>query len=217
MSLLRRIAIIAFSLALLVAACSSNPVSPGPVGIDLSAYFILPDTGFDKTFDDGTTQAWVQDSTIDGIAVADLGYTSGAHEYFRKPDRAWVATLDAAGTFFRLDPPLAALPDHMPLDSTIEARSSFVVVGGSTPVSRTSRLVDTGLTLTVPAGTFDSVIMVFQVFRIFGTTPLGQPDTTVDSAYRWFAPGLDEIQRVRWAPGQADSTLRRFESGSAGT
>jgi hypothetical protein len=87
---------------------------------------------------------------------------------------------------------------------------------GTIPVRRISRLIDTGLTVTVTAGSFDSVALIRQEFWVFGTNGLGMPDTTIDSAYRWYAPGVDEIRRVQWRDGEADSTLREFIGGTVG-
>ena len=210
-----------FGLALLVgvlalAACKDKPTEPPPAtGIDVSAYFILPDSGFDKLYNDGTTQTYAKDTIVSGHAVSDLRYSDGRHVFFRKSDRAWVATLGSTGGWFELDPPLVAPPPVMPFLTEITAASSAIASPSNVPLTMMSQLVDTGLLLTVPAGTYDSVILVRQVFRLFGKNGLGIPETTVDSTYRWFAPGIDEIRRVSWDV-VGDSLIREFSFGSAG-
>lgn len=198
---------------LLAAACSNKSVAPVP-GVDLSAYLILPGAGFVKFYSDGSSQTYLQDSVVEGFDAIDLLYGTGAHEYFRKSDRAWIATLDTAATLFILQPPLAAIPLRLPVGTAVAAQSSFATQSGPIPVRRVSILADTGLSETVPAGTFDSVVLIRQEFLLFGTNGLGIPDTSVDSAYRWFAPGVDEIRQVRWRDGEVDSTLREFLGGT---
>jgi hypothetical protein len=183
--------------------------------VDLTGYFILPTSGFQKFYTGGFSQAWTQDTVVDGTLSADVVDNAGAHEYLATADRAWVASFDTAagGILFLLSPPLAALPDKMPATGNHIGNSGFLTQSGTVPVRRISRLVDTGLTVVVPAGTFDSVALIRQEFWRF-VSVLGAPDTLVDSAYRWFAPGVDEIRRVQWRDGQPDSTLREFVGGT---
>lgn len=185
------------------------------IAMDLSAYFVLPGPGFDKFFDDATTQTYVKDTTVNGIAVADLQYSDGRHVYYRKTDRGWVATFTPPSSWFVLDPPLVAPPPEMVYMVEHLATSEALATPANVPISMTSQLVDTGLMVTVPAGTYDSVVLVRQIFRLFGTGGLGQPETTVDSTYRWFAPGIDEIRRVQWNLA-GDSVIRQLAGGSAG-
>jgi hypothetical protein len=200
-----------FSGLLIAAACSSKPVAPVP-GVDLEGYLILPDSGFEKFYSDGSSQTYAQDTVVEGFAAIDVLWNSGDHEYFRKSDRAWIATLDTAGggTLFLLQPPLAAIPLSLSIGTSVTAQSSFATQSGPVPVSRLSQLVDTGLTQTVGAGTFDRVVLIRQEFRVEGFI------TTVDSAHRWFAPGVEEIKRVQWRDGDTDSTMREFIGGTVG-
>ena len=206
---------------LAVVSCSSatdpNPSPPAPT-VDLTGYFVLPSAGFQKFYTGGFSQAWSQDTTVNGTLSADLEDNAGLHEYLATADRAWVATLDTAagGTLYLLSPPLAALPDKMPASGSHVGNSGFVTTTGTIPVRRISRLMDTGLVDTVPAGIFDSVALVRQEFWVFTKNGLGIPDTLVDSAFRWFAPGVDEIRRVLWRDGDVDSTLREFVGGTVG-
>jgi hypothetical protein len=188
------------------------------VGVDLSGFFVLPGPGYDKFFTGGEERVYVKDTVVEGHSVVDVALASGEHEYFRTSDRAWVAWWTSPphdSTFFLLQPPLAAVPDTLVVDERRTAPSSLPLQSGALPVKRITELKSTALSLTVPAGSFDSVILIRQEFWIIGETQ-GAPDTSVDSAYRWFAPGVDEIRQVRWRDGQPDSTLRDFIGGTVG-
>jgi hypothetical protein len=204
-------------LLLTLASCNSKTVDPvpGPT-VDMTGYFVRPATGFFKVFTDGASQTYLQDTIVNMYNSVDVLYPSGSHEYHRIPDRAWVGTYDpsGAGLLFLLGPPLAAIPEAMPETSDHVANSGFVTQTGLLPVRRVSRLIDTALIITVPAGTFDSVILIRQQFFVFGENGVGIPDTTIDSTYRWFAPGVDEIRRVLWRDGEPDSTLREMSAGT---
>jgi hypothetical protein len=183
--------------------------------VDLTGYFVLPASGFFKTYSDGFTQTYVNDTVVNGTPCAQVIDNAGNREYLATADRSWVGTLDTVGggTLFLLTPPLAGLPNQMPMHPPHVGNSGFVTQTGTIPVRRTSYLVDTGLSLTVPAGTFDSVAMIRQEFWVFTTNGLGIPDTTIDSVYRWFAPGVDEIRRIRWRDGSPTSTTREYSGG----
>lgn len=196
-----------------LAACSKTvePEPPGPT-IDLTGYFVRPSAGYVKFFSDASTQMFVQDTTVNSHMTVDVVFGTGAHEYHRIPDRAWVGTLNSTSTLFLLSPPIAAIPELMPESTDHVANSAFETQSSPLPVRRISRLIDTGLTITVPAGMFDSVVLIRQEFWVFITT-LGMPDTTIDSVYRWFAPGADEIRRVLWRDGEMVSATRELDSG----
>lgn len=214
-----RLAVVAcFAGLLIAAACSSKPVTPALGGIDLSAYLILPDSSFEKFYSDGSTQRYRSDSVVEGFEAIDVVWGLDYHEYFRKSDRAWIATLDTigGGTLYLLQPPLAAIPSALPIGTIVTASSNFRTQSGLVPVRRLSQLVDTGLTATVNAITFDSVVLIRQEFWVIGVNGLGFPDTTVDSAYRWFARHVEEIRRVRWRDGEINSTMREFIGGTVG-
>lgn len=206
------------SLALVVLACSqaTEPAPPPPVPtVNLTGYFVLPTSGFVKFFTDGTSKTWTQDTVVNGVPSSDAVNQIGVHEYLASSNRAWVATLDTSGFIFLLSPPLAATPDLIPATGNHVASSGFVTQTGTVPVRRISRLVDTSLMVTVPAGIFDSVALIRQEFWTIRTI-LGATDTLVDSAYRWYAPGVDEIRRIEWLHSEVDSTLKEFEFGSVG-
>jgi hypothetical protein len=201
---------------LLGCSSSTEPEPPPPVPtVDLTGYFVLPSAGFVKFFTGGSSKTWTQDTVVNGTLSADVMDQAGRHEYLAKADRAWVATLDTSGFLFLLSPPLAALPDLMPASGNHVASSGFVTQTETVPVRRISRLIDTGLTVAVPAGTFDSVALIRQEFWTI-VTVLGATDTTIDSSYRWFAPGVDEIRRVEWLHTAVDSTVKAFQAGSIG-
>ena len=208
-----RVTICAAAVLLSLASCSSvvEPPTPGPT-IDLTGFFVQPGAGYVKFFSDASTQMYVQDTTVNSHPTVDVVFGTGDHEYHRIPDRAWVGTLDATSTLFLLEPPLAPIPELMPETSDHIVNSGFVTQTGLIPVRRFSRLVDTGLTIAVSAGTFDSVVLIRQEFWTF-LTILGTPVTLRDSSYRWFAPGVDEIRRVQWRDGDLTSATRELDSG----
>lgn len=199
-------------------ACSNStepvPPDPGPT-VNLTGYFVLPATGFVKFFTDGTNRTWVQDTVVNGVLSSDAVNQAGNHEYLATSNRAWVGTYDTSGFIFILSPPLAAIPDLMPATGNHVASSGFVTQTETVPVRRISRLIDTGLSVTVPAGSFDSVVLIRQEFWTIHTV-LGATDTLVDSAYRWYAHGVDEIKRIEWLHSVPDSTLKEFQAGSVG-
>ena len=204
--------------ALLALSCSNStePVPPTPVPtVNLTGYFVLPSSGFVKIFSDGSSRNWIQDTVVNGVLSSDAVTQAGNHEYLATSNRAWVGTLDTSGFIFLLSPPLAAIPDLMPATGDHVAASGFVTQTETVPVRRISRLVDTGLSVTVPAGTFDSVALIRQEFWTIRTI-LGATDTLVDSAYRWYAPGVDEVKRIEWIHSTPDSTLKEFQAGSVG-
>ena len=155
--------------------------------------------------------------TVNGYDVVDLfDGSDNSHVYFRQSDRAWVGTLDPAGggTLFLFQPPLAAPPDFFPETTDHVGVSSILTVPDPTPVRRFSRLVDTGLTLTVGTMTFDSVVLIRQEFwRIVSPLP-PITDTLRDSAYRWYAPTVDEIRQTRWLDGDTQSVSFEFVGGT---
>jgi len=205
-------------LAFAVLACSQStePEPPPPVPtVNLTGYFVLPTSGFVKLFIDGSSRNWIQDTVVNGVLSSDAVNQAGTHEYLATSNRAWVATLDTSGFLFLLSPPLAALPELMPASGNHVASSGFVTQTETVPVRRISRLVDTGLSVVVPAGTFDSVVLIRQEFWTIRNI-LGATDTLVDSAYRWYAPGVDEIRRIEWIHDTPDSTLKEFQAGSVG-
>jgi len=209
------------ALAASVLSCSNStepepPPPPSVSTVDLTGYFVLPDSGFVKFFTDGSSKAWSKDTVVDGTPSVDVVDQIGRHEYLAAASRAWVATLDTSGFLFLLSPPLAALPELMPDTVDHVAASGFVTQTEIVPVRRISRLISTGLTVAVPAGSFDSVVLIRQEFWTIRNI-LGATDTTVDSSYRWFAPGVDEIRRVEWLHLAApDSSVKEFEAGSVG-
>ena len=196
---------------LMISACSEDPVSPpdppAPT-VDLSGYFLLPDTTWNKFFTTGS-QTYVKDSSIAGASVVIVSQPDGQLDYFQAVDRAWAAF--DAGALFEINPPLAALPDAMPESSDHVASANILTGSGNAPIRRISRLVDTALTLTVGPMTFDSVVLIRQEFWLISV-----PVNEVDSAYRWYAHGVDEIRSVRWRHGQTDSTVRIFTRGTIG-
>ena len=199
-------------------SCTSNPADPPPPGptVDLTGYFLLPGPGFSKFFSDGQSRAYVGADTLNGFNVVDvLNGSDLSHDFFRTSDRAWVGNLDTAGggTIFLFQPPLAALPDLFPETEYHVANSGIVTQSGLAPVRRISKLLDTALVDSVPAWRFDSVILIRQEFWRF-ITVLGVPDTLRDSAYRWYAPGVDEIKAKIWFEGDTDSTYREFIGGT---
>jgi hypothetical protein len=200
---------------LLTAACSNSPDGPVTPTVDLTGYFLLPDSGFTKFFKDinaDTTfaQTYVDTTTVNGFAVVDVLRGQDLHEYFRRSDRAWVGTLRVSDSaLILLEPPLAAIPDRLALGVDVVATAQTLADPAPFPVTRTSRLVDTGLTITVPAGTFTGVAKIRQTFQ----RPGPPPAVLTDSTYRWYAKGVDEIQRVLWEDGKADSTLIEFIGG----
>lgn len=191
---------------------SAVPLVPGPT-TDLTGYFVQPSAGYIKIFTGPASQTYVKDTTVNGHLTVDVVSGSGNHEYLRMPDRYWVGTLDATSTLFLLCPPLAAIPELMPDSSDHVANSGFLTQSSVVAVRRITRLIDTGLTETVPAGTFNSVVRIRQEFWVFGVDGFNNPKTFIDSSYRWFAPGVDEIRRVLWKDGATDSTLREMTAG----
>jgi hypothetical protein len=195
---------------------STEPEPPPPIPtVDLTGYFVLPTAGFVKFFTDGSSKAWAKDTMVAGTMAADAINQAGVHEYLATSNRAWVATLDTSGFLFLLSPPLPAIPDHMPSTQDHVAGSGFVTQTETVPVRRISRLIDTALTDTVPAGIFDSVVLIRQEFWTI-VSVLGAMDTLVDSSYRWFAPAVDEIKRVEWLRSATDSSYKEFQGGSVG-
>jgi len=166
-----------------------------------------------KFFSDASNQMYVQDTILNTHSVVDVVFGTGAHEYHRIPDRAWVGTLNSTSTPFLLSPPITAIPELMPESTDHVANSAFITQNGLLPVRRITRLIDTGLSVTVPAGMFDSVILIRQEFWVFTTNGVGIPDTAIDSVFRWFAPGADEIRRVLWRDEELVSTTRELDSG----
>jgi hypothetical protein len=198
-----------------MASCSSKPTDPPPPvpTVDLTGYFLLPGTGFSKFFSDGDSRTYVGPDTLNGHNVVDvLNGSNGSHDYFRQSDRAWAGNLDS-GTIFLFVPPLAAPPDLFPSTSNHVATSSIPTQTTPLPVTRISRLVNTQMMDTVPAGIFDSVVMIRQEFWLTRTV-LGVPVTSIDSAYRWYAPGVDEIRATIWNDGDTASSTREFIGGT---
>lgn len=187
--------------------------------MNLTGYFVLPGSGFTKFYKDvnaDTTfsQTFVDTTTVNGFAVVDVLRGTELHEYFRRSDRAWVGTLRVSDSaLILLEPPLAAIPDQLELGADVVANSLTIADPTPFAVTRTSRLVDTGLIITVPAGTFTSVARIRQTFQ----RPGPPPAVLTDSAYRWYAFGVDEIRRVLWEEGKADSTLLEFIGGTIDT
>jgi len=205
---------------LAVASCSSNPADPPPPApgptIDLTGYFLLPSSGFSKSYSNGSTEQYIGPDMVNGFSVVDLfDGSDNSHIYFRQSDRAWVGTLQAAGggTLFLFDPPLPAPPNQFPETTDHVGTSSLLTTPNPTPVRRITRLIDTGLTVTVGTMTFDSVAMLRQEFWQFRSA-LGATDTVIDSAYRWYAPGVDEIRQVRWSDGDTQSVSFDFVGGT---
>ena len=198
-----------------LAACSKVVEPPPPVStIDLTGYFVLPSAGYEKFYSDGRTYTYTKDTVVNSHSVVDVLRESGNHDYHRIPDRAWVATL-VAGTpdaLFQFSPPLAGIPDQMPDTSDHVTNSNLVTQGEPEPVRRISRLIDTGLTVTVPAGMFDSVVLIRQEFWRF-TEVLNVTVIKIDSVDRWYAPGVDEIRRVEWLGSDLIGATRELDSG----
>lgn len=170
----------------------------------MTRYYVTPGPDFYKEYDNLSTQKYEKDTIFVDAAVedtaVDIAYApSGDHDFWRQSDRAWLAQRKfGSGDFHIFEPPLPTAPTSLPFQGTYSAQAMDIRNGVDTTTAVWFfELLDTGMVDTVPAGIFDSVVLVQLTFLA-----IDGADSSAVAVWRWYAPGVDEIRQLNLAgPG----------------